>query len=931
MTIIISKNKNLQRKIIKQNNVDREKYEKNSIPYNKIIAPNTFEIMKLLLSNDYKESLLELFVKYIAPKHISPFESKVSKYKYFDQKKEKIIYDLISKKLDNLFIIGGNRSGKSYLLSRIEVNLKEKNNNVVKFIQKNSYEHIYNFIHQEIKKLKDNNIIFLIDDVDNFILDKDTYRIFSYFKELSSQKNVFFIMAGFWTLYKEINLKEKSFLKGFANVKNISDSLDFKLASDMINTYMKILKIEFESKNIIDDIINQTGGKLDLINLISHELLKEVNYETKIITKKDLRKVLISKKITEYIDNLDKFNDNTLERIIIYGMLKKDTFGIEDVRVFLNDYAIDITVNDIRCYLKKLEIYDIFDKKDKLYSYKNLLFQKSLLEKKDTQQILETSIKNYNSILPTVKKILDNPMELYHYPYLKLHTIYKQLEHTKSIYSVINRLQIEKKSFEIVQDAFSKKTHNSFNNMIRLFSEKIKSNYTKEKNYYLIKVSDDFPLGIQEFIIHFSNEKDYKVIKSLFSQYRITILITTRGTEAQNSLYENTLDKTDKFIAPKSDEITQLFLDPSNENVLNTISDIFSRHLTLNFISPYQANQSVDNSSMFFGREQLIMTVTQREPKNYLIVGARRVGKSSLLKALHRKIKNNRDIESFYLTLSHSNLEQKLIEEVLELNDISTFRALKLYLKKQKKKHIFFIDEVDDFIEEDRKNNYNILKILREMSEEKYVFFVLAGFWQLYQSKWEYQSPLLNFGEMMEIAELEIDACRSLIIQPMKSMGINFESEKLVEKIIFKLGQKAQLISLICHILVDIVSKSPDKYCITETDIKMALNHDKITKELGKWTKLARNPKDNILQKIIIYSMLEHDTFNLYDIDCFLKKQSLHINHEDIEYNLELLVLSFYLKEENHQFSFRIPRQRELLLDDNVQLKLEGNIRKLKD
>ena len=28
-------------------------------------------------------------------------------------------------------------------------------------------------------------ILFIIDDVDNFILDKDTYRIFSYFKELN--------------------------------------------------------------------------------------------------------------------------------------------------------------------------------------------------------------------------------------------------------------------------------------------------------------------------------------------------------------------------------------------------------------------------------------------------------------------------------------------------------------------------------------------------------------------------------------------------------------------------------------------------------------------------------------------------------------------------------------------------------------------------
>ena len=929
VTIIITKNKKLQRTIIRQNNIDREKYEKNSIPNNKIITPSTVEIMQLLLANDYKNALIEIFVNYIAPRHISPFESKISKYKYFDQKKEKIIYDLTSKKLDNLFIIGSDKSGKSYLLHKIEKTLKEKdNNNIVQFIQKNSYKHIHHFVHQEIKKLNNNNIIFLIDDVDNFILDKDTHKIFSYFKELNSQKNVFFIMTGFWTLYKEISLERNSPLKGFAKVKYISDSLDVKLASAMINDYMQILKIKFVSTDIVDDIIHQTGGKLELINLISHQLLKEVNEETKLITKEDLKKVLISKNITDYIDNLDSF-DNPLEQIIIYGMLKKDSFSIKDVDIFLNDCAIDISLKEIKYPLKKLEIYDIIYEKDDFYSYKNLLFKKNLSKRKDMQQLLEMNIKNYNSILPTVKKILDNPTELYNYSYLKLHTIYTQLQNTKSIDSVINTLQIEKKSFQIVKDAFSKKTHNSFNNMIRLFSEKIKSTYIAEENYYLINVSDDFPLGIQEFIIHFSNEKDYKVIKSLFSIYKITILITTKGIEAQNNLHENTLDKTDKFIAPKSDEITKLFLDPSNENVLNTLSNIFARHLNLNFISPYQANQSVDNASMFFGREQIITKVTQREPKNYLIVGARRVGKSSLLKAMHRKIENNRGIKSFYLTLSHSNLKQKLIEEVLKLNNITTFKELKLYLKKQKKQYIFFIDEVDDFIVEDRKVNYRTLKILREMSEEKYAFFVLAGFWQLYKDTSEYQSPLLNFGEMIEIGELEIDACRNLITQPMKSMDINFESQELIEEIIFQLGQKAQLISLICHVLVEIASNSSDKYCITKKDIKNALNHYKITEELGKWTELVKNGKDDVLQKIIIYSMLETDTFNLNDIDCFFKKHNIHVNYEDIEYNLQLLVLSFYLKEKNHKFSFRIPRQRALLLEDNVQLKLEGDIRRL--
>lgn len=931
ITIIISKRQKIQREIIRKNDICKEKYEKDSIPYNKIITPTIEEIMKLLLAKDYEKALIKILVNYIAPKHISPFDSKVSKYQYIDKKKERILNNLTSKKIKNLFIIGANGSGKSYLLERIAENLKKTSStDTVLFINKTDYKQMYKFVYTEVKKTN-NNIIFLIDDVDNFILDKDTYKIFDYFKELHSQKNVFFIMTGFWTLYKELNLKEKSPLKSFGLEKNISTYLDSRVARDMIQDYMKILHINFESDNIINDIIFETGGNLELINLICHKLIKQIDYNEKLISKETFLKVLNNKKVLNYIDTLDNF-DNTLERFIIYGMIKKSYFSLKDVATLLDEYAIHINSKEIKDYLKKLELYNIIELNNEKYKYKISLLQKSLLKKKNIQGLLEVDAQNYKNILPTVKNILASPIELYDYSFLKLHTIYKQLQNTKSIDSVINSLEIEKKSFETVKDAFSKKTPQYFDNMIRLFSEKINTTFEKKSNYYLIKVSNNnFPLKIDKFIIHFSNETDYKTIKSLFNGHQITILITTKTREAQNNLYEKTLDKTDKFIAPQAHEVTKIFLNPSREKVLKLLSDIFSRHLRLDSISPYQPNQSINDSSMFFGREDKITKVTQREIKNYLVMGARRVGKSSLLKAIYRKLKDNKTIESYYFALSQETLEEKLID-VLNLTNISTLKEVKNYLKKQNKSYIFLIDETDDFIEMDKKNNYHTLKILREMSEEKYAFFLLAGFWQLYKSKWEQKSPLLNFGESMEIGELEFTACKDFIKKPMQSMNIEFEDEELIEYIIYQLGQKAQLISLTCSLLVkEISNNKSNNYYITKKDISKSFEDRKFKDEIGKWIELEEeDEKIELLTKIIVYSMLKYDTFDLSDIQTFLKKQDIHINYKKVEDALELLELGFILKEKNRVYNFRVPQQRKYWLTDNIKLKLDNDIEDFK-
>ncbi|MEZ5449872.1 MAG: hypothetical protein R3E89_13165 [Thiolinea sp.] len=59
---------------------------------------------------------------------------------------------------------------------------------------------------------------------------------------------------------------------------------------------------------------------------------------------------------------------------------------------------------------------------------------------------------------------------------------------------------------------------------------------------------------------------------------------------------------------------------------------------------------------MFFGRRELIAQITNRDPANYLLVGGRQMGKSTLLKALQRRYADSPNVQCHYLSLSNEIL-----------------------------------------------------------------------------------------------------------------------------------------------------------------------------------------------------------------------------------------------------------------------------------
>lgn len=71
--------------------------------------------------------------------------------------------------------------------------------------------------------------------------------------------------------------------------------------------------------------------------------------------------------------------------------------------------------------------------------------------------------------------------------------------------------------------------------------------------------------------------------------------------------------------------------------------------------------------------------------------------------------------------------------------------------------------------------------------------------WELYRYiNFDYQSPLKNFGDSIELGELEYDACIAPATEPMRSLGLKYENWEDVNWMVGYVGQRANLIQIIC-------------------------------------------------------------------------------------------------------------------------------------
>jgi len=446
----------------------------------------------------------------------------------------------------------------------------------------------------------------------------------------------------------------------------------------------------------------------------------------------------------------------------------------------------------------------------------------------------------------------------------------------------------------------------------------------KEGDFYRVVMREEFRLdAIKSFLVYITNQNSQQIEHKIITLNDKIFVLTTE--EQQNSIAQIAHDKTNRIIAPTLGEMSRLMLshDPQDSFV-----KILSHCLLAKDVSPYQTNSGVNSEANFFGRVEILREIVSNDEVNYLIVGARQLGKTTILQALKRRYAKSDRVVSYAFTLDENGELLPAMAEALGLSPEASLEEIVQTIKTHPKKPIFLIDEADKFIKYEKERGYLITSVMRKLSQEGKAMFIMAGFWTLYEYvTLDYQSPLKNFGKLIILEGLEYEACRDLMIEPMKRIGVVYEHEDIVKSVIQLCGRRANYIATLCDVVLRNLKK--ENLTITHNDIDQALEDRAIDGMLKDWKNISPNPKNNRLDRLIVYLTIKKERFRLADITKGVQKEGLNIDIEQINQSLERLILGYILGKRKGEFYYQIPLLVQNILEDDLEILIEGEVSEL--
>ncbi len=439
----------------------------------------------------------------------------------------------------------------------------------------------------------------------------------------------------------------------------------------------------------------------------------------------------------------------------------------------------------------------------------------------------------------------------------------------------------------------------------------------EKEEVFNLHLGETFPLNLNSCLVYFppTSWSVTEVIQRLQQDdMRLhEVLVISFDSVQRTALRSHGKNRTTPWIVPTRQELTMLLL---HLQPVLVFAQLLANQLAITRISPYETKGGVTKETVFFGRERLLAQILNRDLKNYLVIGGRQLGKSSLLKQLQRHFQKNRpEVECYYLPLWEGGLTDRL-KMILNLPIKTSFETLldKLADVPKGRHRLFLIDEADQFVREEVERNYAILGHFRCLSEQGRCHFILAGFWYLYQEAvLNFQSPLKNFGESIFIGKLEEDACRLLATKPMALLGLRYASPELVEDILEKTGQRANLVATVC----DEMLKGLDHHQreLTAQAFTQALNSQEVQESLMGFSQLTDDEEASRLDRVIIYATVEKGQFKLAALIQFLDKYHYAYTPEQLKQSLTRLELAFIVRRQQNIYHYCVPLFRQMLMD----------------
>jgi len=353
--------------------------------------------------------------------------------------------------------------------------------------------------------------------------------------------------------------------------------------------------------------------------------------------------------------------------------------------------------------------------------------------------------------------------------------------------------------------------------------------------------------------------------------------------------------------------------------------DVLITQIRPSVVSPYKTEGPV--RATFYGRQDEIGRILGKKVRNFAIVGARKIGKTSLLFKIISEMPPTTmpiylDLEApehqnytTFLSVLQDKIKEKYNQEVAFQHDLGNFSPVIKELNQTGKKPIFLLDEADILLKFDETNDYKLLTVFRALAQERYCQVLISGFKKLYLSKMEIGSPLYNFLEIITLDKLKKNDAISLISEPMESIGIKYDNPGDKILILQHTSCHPNLIQFFCKSLVERIQDKENKKnrrSITRNDIEELFETFDYEKYVINDFYLFFTEDFGSIERLIILLLLKNypdkDNFTAAEIKEILNANGIGITLGKLaEYLASLRLRYIFLAEKWGNYCFALP------------------------
>ncbi len=153
----------------------------------------------------------------------------------------------------------------------------------------------------------------------------------------------------------------------------------------------------------------------------------------------------------------------------------------------------------------------------------------------------------------------------------------------------------------------------------------------------------------------------------------------------------------------------------------------------------------------------------------------------------------------------------------------------------------------------------------------------------------------------------------------MQTMNLGYASDVIVQNMIEKCGQRANLIAYACHQLVQTLP--PKQRSIEVGDIHQVLASREMGKRLEGWVVGIREQEQRY-DRLVVYATIGKESFSTGELIQQLQEQNLTFDTAELERTLSRLELAFVLSRANNHWHYCVPLFVDYLLADEPEVKL---------